>query len=176
MSRCREVHANISSPGRESNRMKTITAMERESFCHLVPHAGRMLLIDRVISWDDQSLRASCRSHASVDNPLRQGGRLSAVHALEYGAQAMAVHGGLLAERFGEPVIDGFLAGSRNLRLFRPRLDDLSGDLDVEVRMQHVQEGSLVYTFRVSTCGQPVAEGMAFVMRAASGAPAQTDA
>lgn len=149
--------------------------MEREFFRHLVPHAGRMLLIDRVISWDDRTLHASCRSHSSVDHPLRQNGKLSVVHALEYGAQAMAVHGGLLAERSDEPIVDGFLAGARHLRFFRPRLDDLSGDLDVEVNMQHVQEGSLVYTFRVSASGQPVAEGMAIVMTRRADSPANTD-
>lgn len=155
--------------------MKLIAAMERKSFRHLVPHSGRMILIDRVVSWDERSLRASCQSHLSVENPLRREGRLPVVHALEYGAQAMAVHGGLLAERSGEPIAGGFLASARNLRFFRPRLDDLSGELDVEVSMQHVQEGSLVYTFRVSASGQPVAEGMAIVMTRPSGSPAITD-
>lgn len=100
---------------------------------------------------------------------------LSAVHALEYGAQAMAVHGGLLAERAGEPIVDGFLAGARNLRLYRSRLEDLPGDLDLEVHMQHVQGGSLVYTFRVSASGQLVADGMVVVMSGSSDSRAPTD-
>lgn len=152
-----------------------ISAMERENFRHLVPHSGGMILIDRVVSWDERSLRASCQSHLSVENPLRRDGRLSVVHALEYGAQAMAVHGGLLAERSGESIAGGYLAGVRNLRFFRSRLDDLSGELDVEVDMQHVQEGSLIYTFRVSSSGQSVAEGMAIVMTRPSGYPEATD-
>lgn len=149
--------------------------MQRESFSHLVPHAGRMLLIDRVVSWNERSLRASCRSHLSMDHPLRREGELSVVHALEYGAQAMAVHGGLLAERSGEPIASGFLASGRNLRFFRSRLDDLADELDIEVNMQHVQEGSLIYTFRVSASELLVAEGMAIVMTKPSVHPISTD-
>lgn len=149
--------------------------MERESFRHLVPHAGRMILIDRVVSWDERSLHATCQSHLSLENPLRREGRLSVVHALEYGAQAMAVHGGLLAEEAGEPIAGGFLAGARNLRFLRPRLDDLAGELDVEVNMQHVEEGSLVYNFRASASGQTVAEGMVIVMTKSPDSPEATD-
>ena len=63
----------------------------------LIPHAGSMCLLEQVVSWDQQGVVCSTQSHKSLANPLRSSDQLSAVHAVEYGAQAVAVHGGLLA-------------------------------------------------------------------------------
>jgi|HubBroStandDraft_1064217.scaffolds.fasta_scaffold122784_2 predicted hotdog family 3-hydroxylacyl-ACP dehydratase len=62
-----------------------------------IPHSGAMRLLDAVLSWDDQSIVCSASSHVDPANPLRDNGVISSVHALEYAAQAMAVHGSLLA-------------------------------------------------------------------------------
>ena len=63
----------------------------------LIPHAGGMCLLDTVESWDAETIHCRSLSHLRADNPLREKGRLAALHLAEYGAQAMAVHGGLLA-------------------------------------------------------------------------------
>ena len=68
----------------------------------LIPHSGLMCLLDSVIQWDDRSIACISHTHRDVANPLRREGRLSAVHAFEYGAQAAAVHGGLRAREMGE--------------------------------------------------------------------------
>ncbi len=63
----------------------------------LLPHAGRMRLIDSVISYDEQSIVCESDSHRAADHPLAEAGVLSIICGLEYGAQAMAIHGALLA-------------------------------------------------------------------------------
>jgi len=63
----------------------------------LVPHAGRMCLLQRVLDWDESTVRLATATHRDPANPLRSDGRLRAIHLCEYGAQAMAVHGGLRA-------------------------------------------------------------------------------
>jgi predicted hotdog family 3-hydroxylacyl-ACP dehydratase len=60
-----------------------------------IPHSGAMRLLDAVLSWDDQSIVCSASSHVDPANPLRDNGVISSVHALEYAAQAMAVHGSM---------------------------------------------------------------------------------
>jgi predicted hotdog family 3-hydroxylacyl-ACP dehydratase len=60
-----------------------------------IPHSGAMRLLDSVLFWDDRSIVCSATSHADPENPLRDNGALSSVHALEYAAQAIAVHGSL---------------------------------------------------------------------------------
>jgi predicted hotdog family 3-hydroxylacyl-ACP dehydratase len=68
-----------------------------------------MCLLDEVGGWDDEAIHARSASHRAAGNPLRSDGQLRAVHLCEYGAQAMAVHGGLVARAAGtraEPVDD----------------------------------------------------------------------
>src|SRR5580658_11189609 len=62
-----------------------------------IPHKGRMCLLDEVLSWDATRIRCRSATHRSPDNPLRQHGRLGAACGIEYAAQAMAVHGALVA-------------------------------------------------------------------------------
>ena len=61
----------------------------------LVPQAGAMCLLERIVSADADSVICSTSTHRSPGTPLRRAGRLAALHLAEYGAQAMAVHGGL---------------------------------------------------------------------------------
>lgn len=139
-------------------------AISREDFIDLIPHAGRMCLIDEVASWDDERLAARSGTHREHAHPLRRDGRLAAVHALEYAAQAMAIHGALLAARAGGELPPGFLAGARGLQLHVDHLDDIAADLDITVDRQFVQGGDLIYGFRVAAAGRALAEGTATVI------------
>ena len=51
-----------------------------------------MCLIERVVTHDDAHIICTSSSHRAEDNPLRTGDGLAAVHGIEYGAQAMALH------------------------------------------------------------------------------------
>ena len=71
--------------------------MNHAAICARLPHAGRMCLLERVETWDGESITCIASSHRDADNPLRANGRLHAVCGVEYAAQAMALHGSLLA-------------------------------------------------------------------------------
>ncbi|MGH8502676.1 MAG: hypothetical protein ACREVE_09435, partial [Gammaproteobacteria bacterium] len=75
--------------------------VDKDAIRALIPHAGTMCLLDAVLEWDDESIHCTSETHRAADNPLRREGRLSALHAFEYGAQAVAVHGGLRARAAG---------------------------------------------------------------------------
>lgn len=62
-----------------------------------IPHKGRMCLLDAVVSWDATRIRCRSASHRAPDHPLRAHGRLGIACGIEYAAQAMAVHGALVA-------------------------------------------------------------------------------
>jgi predicted hotdog family 3-hydroxylacyl-ACP dehydratase len=80
----------------------------------MIPHKGAMCLWDEVVDWDAQRIRLRSAGHRDAAHPLRSDDRLRAVHLCEYGAQAMAVHGGLRgAAAGGEPKV-GFLASARS--------------------------------------------------------------
>jgi len=74
-------------------------SISKQELCQLIPHDGVMCLLDGVEHWDDEVIHCWSESHLDQGNPLRGPSGLPAMHALEYGAQAMAVHGGLLAQK-----------------------------------------------------------------------------
>jgi predicted hotdog family 3-hydroxylacyl-ACP dehydratase len=125
----------------------------------LIPHSGLMCLLDEVTEWDDRSITCVSNTHRDPGNPLRRDGRLSAVHAFEYGAQAAAVHGGLRARATGATAAPGYLAALRDGRLFVGSLDDIESALQVEALRLFGDGVNCVYECRVSARDRLLAEG-----------------
>jgi len=130
----------------------------------LIPHAGSMCLLEQVVSWDEKGVVCATQSHQSLENPLRSSGQLSAIHAVEYGAQAVAVHGGLLAHEKGEVIKPGYLAALRKIKLHCSHLDKIGSVLTVEAVQLLSDAGNLMYSFAVTTEGRPIADGRVMIM------------
>jgi len=77
----------------------------------LVPHSGQMVLLERVVSADEDNLCAEVRIHAGSVLATEQG--VGSWVGIEYMAQAIAAHAGWLAWQRGDAVKVGFLLGSR---------------------------------------------------------------
>ena len=137
---------------------------ERTGIAALVPHQGAMCLWREIVSHDASSVRLRTDSHRDPRNPLRSDGRLRALHLCEYGAQAMAVHGGLLARLAGTPVRRGFLVALRGVALYVARIDDLPGALTGHATLLMESGDSQQYGFRIEHDGRLLAEGRAAVM------------
>jgi predicted hotdog family 3-hydroxylacyl-ACP dehydratase len=130
----------------------------------MIPHKGAMCLWDNVVDWDAQRIRLRSAGHRDPAHPLRSDDRLRAVHLCEYGAQAMAVHGGLRgAAAGGEPKV-GFLVALRDVQLHVARIDDLVDSLECEAELLAESAASQQYSFRIVHAGDVVAEGRAAVM------------
>lgn len=138
--------------------------LQRSELEALIPHAGSMCLLDGVEAWDDRSITCLSRSHRLEDNPLRSRGILHSLHLAEYGAQAMAVHGGLLARQEGARAAPGFLAVLRGIRLHRPRIDDIEEELMIIARQLMAGDKGWTYGFEISHAREPLASGRATVM------------
>ena len=91
--------------------------IDKSEIRRLIPHSGTMCLLDGVVRWDDESIVCITNTHRDANNPLRRDGQLSALHALEYGAQAAAVHGGLRARAAGTAAPPCYLAALREAHL-----------------------------------------------------------
>ena len=122
----------------------------------LVPQQGAMCLLDEIVSLDERCIVCRTSSHRSPGNPLRCDGRLLAIAGIEYGAQAMAVHGGLHA---GQSRRDGMLAGARAVRWHARYLDDEPGPLTVRAEQLVVQGGRLLYAFFVEGAERELVSG-----------------
>ena len=125
----------------------------------LIPHSDLMCLLDEVVQWDDRSILCGSNTHRDPANPLRREGRLSAVHAFEYGAQAAAIHGGLWARAVGTTAPPGYLAALRNGRLHVTRLDCIHLPLRISATRIYGEGANTVYEFIVSAATVIVAEG-----------------
>ena len=136
----------------------------REVIATLVPHGGAMCLWDEAIEWDAARILVRTQGHREPAHPLRSGGRLRALHLCEYGAQAMAVHGGLLARDQGKVAPPGMLVALRGVVLHCERIDDLSGALECEAEALIAGEGAQQYRFTIRHGGTVLAEGRAAVM------------
>ena len=131
----------------------------------LVPHAGAMCLLERIVSADGDSVVCSTTSHRSAANPMRRDGRLAALHLAEYGAQAMAVHGGLK----GDAARAGMLVAVRDLKLLVERIDDVEGEIVIEARRMLANAGGLVYSFVARAADRELATGRVSVMFSRAG-------
>lgn len=142
--------------------------LSKSDWSVLIPHAGAMCLLDEVVAWDGESIHARTSSHARDDNPLRSDGKLRALHLAEYGAQVMAIHGGLLARAQGEIAAPGYLVSLRDVELAVARIDDIADALDVHAQRLLAGDGHWQYEFRVEHAGCVLARGRAAVIAPSS--------
>jgi predicted hotdog family 3-hydroxylacyl-ACP dehydratase len=138
--------------------------IDREALCSLIPHGGAMCLLDGVEQWDEERIVCVSHSHRREDNPLRRDGVLSVIHGVEYAAQAMAVHGGLRAQRAGESHLSGLLAALRSVQFDVDRLDEQAAPLRVEAVELMRSGGSFIYEFTVTAAGARLLGGRLTVM------------
>src|SRR5438034_3867580 len=135
----------------------------------LIPHSGLMCLLDEVTQWDDRSIVCISNTHRDPANPLRRQGRLSAVHAFEYGGQAAAVHGGLRARAAGTIAPPGYLAALRDGRLHVRRLDYIHLPLRICAMHLFGDGANTVYEFVVSAATVAVSEGRVTIVQCSLG-------
>jgi len=129
-----------------------------------IPHQGSMCLLDAVLEWSPERIRCASASHRRADNPLRDNDRLGAACGIEYAAQAMAVHGALLAGNAGGEPRQGYLASVRGVELNVARLDDIAGDLDVEAERLSGCDNNILYSFQVRAADRVLLAGRAAVI------------
>ncbi len=138
--------------------------IDRAQILELVPHQGGMCLWDEVQAWSPAEITLRAFNHRDAAHPLRSDGQLRAIHLCEYGAQAMAVHGGLRARERSGAVTPGVLVALRDVQLHVDRIDTLPGPLQASAQVLVEAEGSQQYEFRIHHGGQLLAEGRAAVM------------
>ena len=125
-----------------------------------IPHAGTMCLLDTVVSWDMRRIVCRATGHRAADHPLRgPDSHLGIAAGIEYAAQAMAVHGSLLAEqasrndsRISCKPPPGLLASVRSVQMHARWLSDSASDLQIEATQIASDAQALVYAFEVYGC------------------------
>jgi predicted hotdog family 3-hydroxylacyl-ACP dehydratase len=166
--------AHITSSNITPSRMTAATQkLTHDDIAALIPHSGSMCLLSRLDEWDEQHVVCAANNHRDAAHPLRTRSGLLSPVAIEYAAQAMALHGALVGMAAGTPATPGFLASARGVDLKVLRLDDLptSDDVDAgadELRIEAIRQAGdaqqILYTFHVSHAGKLIAQGRAAVV------------
>lgn len=138
--------------------------LERSAWNDLIPHKGAMALVERVLSFDPDTICAQSDNHRDPAHPLRRDGRLHAVHLCEYGAQAMAVHGALLSQTLGSKASPGLLVTLRDVQLHVDYIEQLPAALTIHAARESADAGAWLYRFRVLHEVAELASGQAMVV------------
>jgi predicted hotdog family 3-hydroxylacyl-ACP dehydratase len=140
--------------------------IDRAAISRLIPHAGAMCLLDEVLVWDAETIVCRSGQHRDRDNPLRHGGRLGALSAIEFAAQAMAAHGRLAGAIDARPRA-GFVASLRDIVCRCERIDQLGDDLLIRATRLMGDDGQVVYAFAVDCGADEILTGRATVILSA---------
>lgn len=131
-----------------------------------LPHSGAMCLLDQVVAWDAQRICCSTDSHLAAANPLRHDGVLPGLCALEYAAQALALHGVLnrqqrsVSGRYAE----AYVVSSKRLVFPAGNLSDVGASLVIKAELIVWHEASAVYTVSISADERSLLQGDLSVM------------
>ena len=131
-----------------------------------IPHAGTMCLLDSVRRWDATTIICEAQAPTAA-HPLAHtaGSRgvpaVAAVAAVEYAAQAAAVHGSLLDDT--DSPRDGLLAKLTDVELRAAGLDEAGGPLTIRAELLSRVASGCIYSFEVSDQRGCVARGRLLV-------------
>lgn len=140
--------------------------LDAQRIAALLPHHGRLCLLDRVIDWNDDQILCEADTHRASDHPLRWQGQLGSAIGLEYAAQAMALHGALRAAA-EQPPRQGMITRVQHFSAHTERLDTLPGALVIEAERLMGDDRVVRYRFNLIHAGESLLHGEASVLLSA---------
>ena len=139
---------------------------DREAILKLIPHQGAICLLDAVVESSETRITCRTQSHLDPANPLRRDGQLSPTALIEYGAQAMAIHAGLIAEARGEQAPPRLLVSAQAVGFACTDAAALAGPLTVVAERKLADARGALYQFEVSSASGRAAWGRVAVLAA----------
>lgn len=126
-----------------------------------MPQKGAMLLIDTVLSADEDTIHCRARDHRTPDYPLRIADSLMTISLVELGAQAAAAHASLYGVGGHHA---GLLLTLRDVEICEADADHFESPLESRAeRLQFDQSGAR-YRFVVCSGAAEVLSGEALLM------------
>ena len=133
--------------------------LDRAAIEACIPHSGSMVLLDAVVRWNAAVIVCSAAA-PSAAHPLARRGAVAALVAVEYGAQAAAVHGFLV-----DPAAprSGLLVKLSDVHLNVPCIPADQGVLSVKAELLSRVAQGCMYDFDLACASLPVAHGRLLV-------------
>ncbi|WP_374089975.1 3-hydroxylacyl-ACP dehydratase [Methylomicrobium lacus] len=123
----------------------------RMDVAELLPHTGKMIWLDKVLAWDEDSVTAELTVRGDA---LFGGGNVVPAWAgIEYMAQTIGLYAGIHAKRAGEPIRLGFLLGARR---FESNAPSFTIGSTLTVRAEKVMQDESLLVFSCLITGENV--------------------
>ena len=131
--------------------------LSSQALTKLTPHGSGMLLIDKVLNYDADSILCQTHSHQKTNNPLISHGNLASIILVEYASQAAALHAGLNQQEFtqGKPA---FVGAVKSVKLYAESISNLETMLNISARCLLSNNNGAIYAFEVESATK-IAEG-----------------
>jgi len=123
----------------------------RMDVAELLPHTGKMIWLDKVLAWDEDSVTAGLTVRG--DTSFGGGNAVPAWAGIEYMAQTIGLYAGIHAKRAGEPIRLGFLLGARRFESNVPAFEISS---TLTVRAEKVMQDERLLVFNCGITGELV--------------------
>jgi predicted hotdog family 3-hydroxylacyl-ACP dehydratase len=117
----------------------------------LIPHTGKMVLLDRIISFDNDTL--SVQLVVRNDGLLGNDKAVPSWAGIEYMAQAIGAYAGIIAQRVGEPIKLGFLLGTRR---YNSNVAEFKVGSTLTVRVEKIIQDDNLWAFECQIQGDGV--------------------
>tara|TARA_B100000745_G_scaffold78586_2_gene47872 strand:- start:1944 stop:2384 length:441 start_codon:yes stop_codon:yes gene_type:complete len=143
-----------------------LSLLSKAQILQMIPHQGKMNLLDQVEFFDEHSLVASTCCHQDCCHPLAYNGIWPTHTVVEMAAQGMALHGVLTKSSSGDsvPPRQAFIGAVSRLSIAMPNLAHSLGPLSLHVTRESYEEQSATYHFRGVAGDNLCAEGDALVV------------
>ena len=116
----------------------------------ILPHAGKMMLLDSVEAYDDHSM--TVKTTVRDDGLFGDGQTIPAWVGVEYMAQAVAAQGGMMCYLANRPIDVGFLVGTRRYMSNVPSFQ-VGTPLTIRVERLVGDQGLCVFSCQISAEG-----------------------
>ncbi len=134
--------------------------LKRADIEPLLPQKGAMCFLNAVTGWDHENI--CCTAIApDAEHPLLRNGKVAAIVAVEYAAQATALHGALL-DAASSPKA-GMLVKLRGVELHCTWFPVNQHVVTVHAKLLFRTAGGCSYSFQVDNTHQAIASGSLLV-------------
>ena len=117
----------------------------------LIPHSGRMVLLDRVVQFDGNNLTTEMT--VRNDGLFGNEKEVPAWAGIEYMAQAVAAYAGIKSKLAGEPIKLGYLLGTRR---YNSNVSTISVGASLTIHIKNIIQDDKLGVFDCSIWGNGI--------------------
>lgn len=132
--------------------------LNADEIADFLPHGRGMSLIEKVIDWQEQNINCIGLSHKDPKNPMFANGNLQSITLIEYAAQSVAVHAGLLNAKLGTQR-PAYIGGLKKIEIAAQYLPDRKTELRISATAELLSAGGAIYKFSISSDAELILSG-----------------